>query len=185
MFDLGLTGVLRHYAQVKSLEMEEMVRRVGKRIAQLNLDVVREYDKEYSVIPMGGPLPVLLYPSSRTALPLLQYHSGPASVHLCPCSRTPLTLHTPRYDSTPAPVLLEPRHTPQPCPRPAVSSASHVQPFRESSDRTPESPHALRYLRGLTPCGSGISCGSGIWQVLGQPTLAYGAAAVMVHPASG
>mmetsp|Transcript_19578 Transcript_19578/g.46506 ORF Transcript_19578/g.46506 Transcript_19578/m.46506 type:complete len:691 (-) Transcript_19578:123-2195(-) len=63
-----------HRAKVKSLEMEEMVRRVGKRIAQLNLDVVREYDKEYSVIPMGGPLPVL-------GQPTLAYGAAAVMVH--------------------------------------------------------------------------------------------------------
>eukprot|EP00286_Rhodomonas_abbreviata_P001046 CAMPEP_0181288368 /NCGR_PEP_ID=MMETSP1101-20121128/294_1 /TAXON_ID=46948 /ORGANISM="Rhodomonas abbreviata, Strain Caron Lab Isolate" /LENGTH=681 /DNA_ID=CAMNT_0023392483 /DNA_START=185 /DNA_END=2226 /DNA_ORIENTATION=- len=63
-----------HRASVKSLEMEELVRRVDKRVEHLGLEVVREYDKEYSVIPMGGPLPVL-------GQPTLAYGAAAVMVH--------------------------------------------------------------------------------------------------------
>jgi len=63
-----------HRAFAKSLQMEEMVRRVNKRIENLKLEVTKQYDEEYSVIPMGGPLPVL-------GQPVVAYGAAGVMVH--------------------------------------------------------------------------------------------------------
>jgi len=69
-----------HRATCKSLEMEEMVRRLDRRIETLNLKVTRRYDEECSVIPMGGPLPVLGQPTVAYGAAAIMVH--PASGYM-------------------------------------------------------------------------------------------------------
>jgi hypothetical protein len=42
------------------------VRRIDKRLEHMGVEVRRRFDEEYSVIPMGGPLPVLGQPTVAT-----------------------------------------------------------------------------------------------------------------------
>lgn len=69
-----------HRAQCKSLEMEEMVRRLERRIDTLGLKVKKRYDEECSVIPMGGPLPVLGQPTVAYGAAAIMVH--PASGYM-------------------------------------------------------------------------------------------------------
>ena len=69
-----------HRAACHSLEMEEMVRRLDRRIDKLGLKVKRRYDEECSVIPMGGPLPVLGQPTVAYGAAAIMVH--PASGYM-------------------------------------------------------------------------------------------------------
>jgi hypothetical protein len=69
-----------HRARCKSLEMEEMVRRLDRRISTLGLKVKRRFDEECSVIPMGGPLPVLGQPTVAYGAAAIMAH--PASGYM-------------------------------------------------------------------------------------------------------
>jgi len=69
-----------HRATCKSLEMEEMVRRLDRRISTLGLQVKRRFDEECSVIPMGGPLPVLGQPTVAYGAAAIMVH--PASGYM-------------------------------------------------------------------------------------------------------
>lgn len=69
-----------HRATCKSLEMEEMVRRLDRRIDSLGLKVRKRYDEECSVIPMGGPLPVLAQPTVAYGASAIMVH--PASGYM-------------------------------------------------------------------------------------------------------
>ena len=55
------------------------VRRIEGRLSRLGVAVVRRYDEEFSVIPMGGPLPVLGQPTvcpAPAAAPLFTVKSS-------------------------------------------------------------------------------------------------------------
>jgi len=73
--------VARKYrATAQSLEMEEMVRRLERRVAHMGLEVLRRSEEEYSVIPMGGPLPVLGQPTVAYGAAAVMVH--PASGYM-------------------------------------------------------------------------------------------------------
>jgi len=69
-----------HRAKAKSINMEEMIRRVNKRLEHMKLTVLKRYDEEYSVIPMGGPLPVLGQPTVAYGAAAVMVH--PASGYM-------------------------------------------------------------------------------------------------------
>ncbi len=73
------------------------VRRVERRVAHLGLEVVGRSEEEYSVIPMGGPLPVLGQPT----VPPLSSHPIKPAAHLA-LSQSPHRLFPLReFDSNP------------------------------------------------------------------------------------
>mmetsp|Transcript_13993 Transcript_13993/g.35188 ORF Transcript_13993/g.35188 Transcript_13993/m.35188 type:complete len:288 (-) Transcript_13993:21-884(-) len=67
-------------ATATSLEMEEMVRRLNRRIDHLGIKVNKRYEEECSVIPMGGPLPILGQPTLAYGAAAIMVH--PASGYM-------------------------------------------------------------------------------------------------------